>query len=374
MHILSIPERLDLGRENVVEGGEYVIDDQVGAQLMALCGSGTMDRLHEARTFPAAHEDWNGKSLVITRTGGFGDIVLLTPVLREIKRRWPRIHIAVSTMRHYAAVLENLPYVDAVAPWPLPLTTARGFDGWVFLENAVERNPRAREVHMTSLFGELCGLDTIEDMLPDYRVTFSEAKWAAQTFPRINGTRRVCVQPKTSARARNYPFEMCGAFTGELLKRGWEVFLMGERGDVKLDGKVAMNLRNVSEMGLTFRQSCAILAGSDCFVGSDSALVHVAGALGIPGVGLYGPFPWKLRTAYSPSIRGIQGVGDCSPCFHHTNPSRGNHFPDHCPSRSKGICGVLATIEPKRIVAMVEKIALNPGESGAVVPFEPQRN
>ena len=35
--------------------------------------------------------DWNGKRLLIHRFGGAGDLLFITPLLREIKERWPEI-------------------------------------------------------------------------------------------------------------------------------------------------------------------------------------------------------------------------------------------------------------------------------------------
>jgi ADP-heptose:LPS heptosyltransferase len=84
-----------------------------------------------------------------------------------------------------------------------------------------------------------------------------------------------------------------------------------------------------------------------------SALVHVAGALGLPAVGLYGPFPWQLRTVHAPSIHGINGTCRCSPCFWHDREAL---FPPDGPCATTGRCEALAGIEPRRIVAKLRKM------------------
>lgn len=365
MHLLSLPARLDLGQGNVIVPGEYLIDDLNAANLLVMAGGGKMTPLTAARGFGAngsrgTEYDWAGCKILLMRAGGYGDLVLLTPVLREIKRRWPTAHVAVCTMVNYGAVLANLPFVDEIVPYPITKAKADEFDAWVFYENAIENNPRAEVLHMTQVFAEIAGLgaDGVTDLHPAYAVKPSEAIWCNEAFPRVNGTRRVCIQIGASAIARVYPQQLMGAAIGLMVQRGWEVFLLGSKGEIKLPDNAPPLLRNLSEQGLTFRQSAAVVNTCDCFVGNDSALLHVAGALDVPGVGLYGPFPRKLRTAYSPSIHSLQGVpvSDVCPCFHHVNAAIHNHFPEKCPTKAQGICGTLAEIKPERIVSTVDKI------------------
>jgi ADP-heptose:LPS heptosyltransferase len=364
MHLLDLPERIELELEHPIEPGRYLLEDVNAAHLLVLAGGGQMvPYLQPVPLSPDALLE--SASVLFMRAGGFGDLVLLTPVLRELKRRSPATKIAVCTMRHYGVVLEGLPYVDEIVPYPPSEEKANSYSACVFYENAVERNPAAEQIHITDLFAMLAGIEGMDAAakLPEYRVKASEAIWANEMFPRQPGVRRVCIQVGTSSAARVYHRGQLGEATGKLTKDGWEVFLLGEKGEINLQGRTAPNLRNLADMGLSFRQSCAVLSTADAFLGSDSALLHVAGALAVPAVGLYGPFPWKLRTAYCPTTFAIQGTeirvggAPCSPCFHHVNSARRNHFPDHCPSKKKGFCEVLASITPDRIVGKLNQIA-----------------
>jgi len=355
MHILTLQDSVDLG-DQTIEQGRYIIDDLNAAHLLVLASRGQMTTLDEVRPLDE-NQDWNDKKILFMRAGGFGDLVLLTPVLREIKRRWPNCHLAISTMKHYAPVISNLELIDEIIEYPVPFDIGNSFNAWVFLENAIERNPRAREIHMTELFGEIAGVASIDNLLPEYRVKATEAIWANEAYPRVNGTKRCCIQVGTSALCRTYPRSKLSEVCIELLQRGWEVFLLGAKGEVKFDKAPPAGLRNLADANLTLRQSAAVMSQSDVFLGSDSALLHIAGALAVPAVGLYGPFPWHLRTKHCPTTVAISGNGACAPCFHHVNAARRNHFPTDCPSRSKGICEVLADISPARIVTKLEAIA-----------------
>lgn len=379
MHILTLPARLEIGPKDILDPGKYISTDIVAAQLLLMADGGEMTPLTEARPFltrataadPVPKDDWNGRRILFQRAGGFGDLVLLTPVLREIKRRWPTCHLAVSTMSHYSVALLNLPFVDEILPFPVPLSTAQTYNAWVFYENAVEKNPRAKEVHITELFGEIAGITEIADLRPEYRVKPTEAIWAQEAYPRKPGVRRVAIQVGAAVRIRRY--SNFGETAAEMTKRGWEVMILGTPNELPpMDPKkLHPLLHNLTAFNHTFRQSCAVLNNCDAFVGSDSALLHVAGALGVPAVGLYGPFPWRLRTAHCPTTVALSGVGECAPCFHHVGATMKNDFPEHCPSKKTGKCEVLDSIDYRRIVAKVDTIARDLSDSipDGVVPF-----
>jgi ADP-heptose:LPS heptosyltransferase len=96
------------------------------------------------------------------------------------------------------------------------------------------------------------------------------------------------------------------------------------------------------------------LATCDACIAPDSVFCHVAGALHIPTIALYGPFPWQLRTAHAPSIHALQGVAKCAPCFHHSRV--GEVFPRGEECENTGDCAALARISPSRIVSKIDSL------------------
>ncbi len=351
MHTLIVGRHFDFSPDDRIDPGEHFVEDISGAQILQLCNGGKMNQLTDKKPFDET-KDWNGKRILFMRVGGYGDLIMLTPIFREVKKRWPAAIVHVSTMHCYGQALKNLPFVDALVPYPLSAADGDSYDAWVFFENAIENNPRAHKVQMTELFAEIVGLSDIEDLRPEYRLTDEEKIWALIGFPRSN-MRRLCVQVTASAACRVYPQAQLTQVVQTLLKNGWEVFLMGAPGEI--GGNEVPGLRNLAGMRLTFRQSCAVINTADCVLAPDSALLHIAGALEVPAVGLYGPFPWELRTKHCPTTFALQGKGDCSPCFHHA--TKYAPFPEQCPSAKRGICQVLESIDPRTVVAKVEKMA-----------------
>lgn len=387
MHIINLNERIDLGPLDIVQPGTYLSEDLLGAQLLVLAGGGTMNELREARKplFSAPDADkelWTHQtnrdfigvpgqmkpctSILFGRTGGLGDLTLLTPVLREIKRRWPSVKIGVASIRDLQQSIQNLPFIDELLPYPVPVETANAYDGWVWLENAIENNPDAKELHSVDVVAKFIGLTLPDDCdkKQAYVVTPKERADVHEAYPRLPGVRRLCIQPKASAVCRTYT--KTGQVIAKFLEKGWEVFLLGREGEFKTEPKPG--LRCVTD-DWTFRHRAALVETCDCLLAPDSSLTHVAGALGVPCVALYGPFPWQVRTKYTPTTVTLtrkEGFS-CSPCFHHEKPGR--KFPANCPTKEKGFCGVLDAITPDSIVKAIEEIARKP-EEDKVVAFK----
>jgi ADP-heptose:LPS heptosyltransferase len=105
---------------------------------------------------------------------------------------------------------------------------------------------------------------------------------------------------------------------------------------------------------LTFAQSAAVLADCDLVIAPDSALCHVAGALRIPTLALYGPFPWELRTLHAPTIQGLNGTGcPIAPCHWH---DRSSHFPPNGPCHKTHRCEALASLEPQMLIQRAKEM------------------
>lgn len=374
MHILHLTSEFAFSPDDKIKPGVYLGEDLMLAQLLVMSGGGQMEPLRETRkplfSAPDADKDLlvahsyqadqtptlsPCHSILIGRTGGLGDLTLLTPVLREIKRRWPTVKIAVACIKELGQSIHNLPFIDEVLQYPVAREVADTYDGWIWLENAIEKNEDAKTLHSVDCVAKFIGLELPADMdkRQAYVVTDKERAWAQWAHPRINGVRRLCVQVGASARCRTYPQQKLGVVIAEMLKKGWEVFLLGQPGEIKVPEQHRPGLRIVAD-GATFRQRCALIESADCVLAPDSSLTHIAGALEIPAIALFGPFHWNVRTKYCPTTKALMRTEgfSCAPCFHHATPRA--QFPDNCPTKAKGICGVLDAIEPQKIVSEIE--------------------
>lgn len=336
----------------MVKPGRYFVEDLNCAELTVMAEPGSV-KIEPAPELPRFDEtkDWNGWHVLFMRSGGFGDSLFLSCILAELRRRWPKIIITVACRKARYAVFDGLGLTNGFIPTPVPMDIAAAFQAVVSFENTVELEKKKDYVQTLADSMGLTLPDGAESRWIRYEVSSLEKLWAFAKYKKRAGVKRLGVQVASGVRARTYPKEQSGQVALEMLKRGWEVFLFGGCGEAPQKQKVE-GLTNLTEKGLTFRESCALIPSCDVFLAPDSSLLHAAGALGVKAVGLFAVVPAAMRTAFAPSITAIEGRGACSPCFFHERS--GIQFPKNGPCATSGRCEVLAGISVERIVAAIE--------------------
>ncbi len=352
MHIVTTTKALFMGPSlGELPPGKWLCSDANAFELAMIAERGTVSMNHWIRDgFD------NPISIMVIRSGAIGDLLFLTPVLKALQDKYPKANIALSCFRKHHQILRDVPRLG-LYEYPLPFEISQHYDQVINLENVVEL---AGMKHATDAFAEACGVTLtnstpegfINEYVPIYAVSDDEALWAARTLPKGN-TPRVALQLRASVKNRDYPMAQWNEVIQGLVERGWEVLLYGSKGQVpKLPKGTPAQVIDCSSM--TFREAAAVLATCDAFCGVDSAFVNLCPALGVPAIGLYGPFPWESRTSHAPKTRALSGVGDCAGCA--WCPQGGRHFPPTMECAKTQVCSVLASIEPKRILAKIDQL------------------
>jgi len=99
---------------------------------------------------------------------------------------------------------------------------------------------------------------------------------------------------------------------------GAEVILLGAPPEAALARAIvqAANGAVIDLVGRTkMAEIPALLAACDLFIGNDSGLTHVAGAVGLPIVGLYGSTDPDATRPAAARLEIIRQPVSCSPCF-----------------------------------------------------------
>lgn len=337
-------------------GTTYLMDNSTAAGHMALGAEVSEIRNPHPGELPPGYDakaDIPNRRILLYRQGGIGDLLFFTPSIRRLRELHPDAAIDVCCHAPYAIVFDQNPNVSDCPAYPMPLEQVKTYDHAVFFEDVIETNPDAETMHAVDLMAKRIGVElSNRDM--EYTLQEPDFRAALTRFPRTPERPRIAIQVYASTPVRSWPEQHIANFVQACLMLGWEVFLFGSPGSVHSAGAARL-LTNLTQLESPpeLRESIAIMGTCDVLVAPDSSLIHIAGALGIPAVGLYGPFPWKLRTAYAPTTKSLTGVGFCSPCFHHT---KGEHiFPTDGPCQKSGICNVLGTITPERVMTATKQ-------------------
>lgn len=348
-----------------VPAGVYCLDNANAAESLARSEATLNEAKLNLRPF-RPDEDWNGRKVLFYRSGALGDLLFLTPTFREIKKRWANCKITVACLKQNQAILENNPDIDRLVEYPMAVDDFTKFDAYFVISDTIhDGNPETWDKHAVDIILEMGGLES-ENKELRYEISFDERRAAWARFPK--GTRqRIGVQLMASIGSRTWPKSHVAEFTKLAIKEGnFEVFWFGPpgcTGQARQEPPPFLTALDRCEPALSLRESIAVMSTCDAFLGPDSCLTHVVGALSIPTIALYGSFASETRTKYAHSIKAIdgeplrpgRGLQPCNPCRHSFRRFPFEVWPANGPCAQTNRCEVLASIEPEAVLTKLKR-------------------
>jgi len=295
--------------------------------------------------------------ILITRLRFLGDVVLTTPLIREVHRAFPEAYVAYLAEKPFGEILKNNPHLKEIISLErkeiasLPLTR-RAFAHAGFIKRLREGNfdlvidllgnprsgllslltgakyrlgpaRRGRRAYYTHLVPEpdglhhqieahleflrALGLDPSEADLQTEVFVSDEEKDEVRSFladNRLSSHPLIVIHPGASWPAKCWLPERFAQVATRLQRdlKASTVLLCGPN-EQGMTSEVLQAMRgkpHVAE-GLTIRQLTALLSECDLFITNDAGPLHIACALGRPTLALYGPgdptawFPYPLN-------------------------------------------------------------------------------
>ncbi len=266
---------------------------------------------------------WDGQavsSLLVFTAGGMGDRIQATPALRKASQL-AGVPIDVNCVSGEQIRPEwlGLPYIGNCLPSCVSQKLAESYEATLTWEGIIDK-PQAHSVPLHTLFAWYMGirLDP-EEEFPEYHILPGEER-LLYLPPKKPGMIRVGVVPGTNGPVRQWPPECWLKLMFDLSGHDdIEVVVLGHAGDGPVIKYVDQFLREFRTPGpmsnlldytghtSSVRDLAVAVQTCDVLVASDCGTLHLAGALSIPAVGLYGPFAYALRGTNLPSIVPIQG-------------------------------------------------------------------
>jgi hypothetical protein len=302
------------------------------------------------------------KTAVVFRLGGIGDILIITPVAKELKKRGYEVDAVFGSPTGDAAkLLENaklfrkiymyrrMPQngLDIVemedGDWAGIDFKKIGYDLVVDYKFAVELNSHWKQmangpgkewfVSQNSNYMNWCdimlawaGIDPTtvmdEDKIPVYIMEPDEEAWARKLLWNNKPDIVVSIQTNASSLVRTWyhPQRL-----PEEIKREYPDKVVNF---VVFDGEAWHHLKGKHDFPVVIpkdmdpiRASAALVGVSSVFIGADSGFSHIAEALKVPSVGIFTTVPAWTRTKYYKYAKTIEPIGDtfsgvqCRPCF-----------------------------------------------------------
>lgn len=150
----------------------------------------------------------------------------------------------------------------------------------------------------------------------------------------------------TFSLARRWPADHYAVVGAALARAGHPVLVVAGPGEESLAAQVSKRVGGAAvTLGppSTPRRLAALLRNCRLFVGNDSGVMHLAAAMGVPVVGVFGLTNHRAWGPYPPEAHRVVRLDlSCSPCLY---PGHGVGAPDGCPPRT-----CLTTLEPSAVV------------------------
>tara|TARA_Y100000310_G_C20606234_1_gene775627 strand:+ start:324 stop:1304 length:981 start_codon:yes stop_codon:yes gene_type:complete len=250
---------------------------------------------------------------ILRRVGGIGDVLMMTPALRELKRRFPEAALTVGVDRHttaediYYNLIENAPFIDH-------LVDARYVDRKKFyrcVDISAVCIPYERKGlpsrNRINLFANYLGLQDMEDSLPFYEVRPEEKAWANKYYSEKFPANSIVIALHTASneKKRSWPADQMLNFIRYMKYHIPSIkFLVIDQNQVYDNWEAIPGVVMIKHSKV--RNMAALIGKSDMFVGPDSGPMHIAGALQKKSVVVFGSIPPEARINHYKNHIGVR--------------------------------------------------------------------
>ena len=281
---------------------------------------------------------WNNRSevmkfdkILLLAQNALGDVILTTGFVKAVRDHFPESKIAF-LMAPFAAELMQLPFVDEVIAYTkgmpmfpvirkiwrydvamcldfkyrsavipffarIPVRAGIAHKRKLFMTHAVARNPKHEEMyfgdHLVDIMDRAIGLKLTGDVSHLYvaAATTKDRNKADEMLVDIEWEGiKIAIAPFSSTTMKDWGIEKYRAFMDILRKRYTTIQFILIGGENECGRGFPVLSDTVDLRGkLKITETAEVLRRMDYFIGSCSAPVHVATAVGLPSMVFYGP-------------------------------------------------------------------------------------
>ena len=200
--------------------GRWIASDQNAFEIALLADRNTVAL--QAVGYRNFKEDATKENLLIIAACAWGDLLFLTPVLRELRRTNPNSKLGLACFKTHHPLFDSSGIDIDLQPYPVDVTVVETYDAVISLENTL---PKKTDTHATDLFAQELDV-VVTDYRPSYAISVEESKLSEISYPKKDRP-RVALQLMSSVPNRDYPIKQWLEVVRGIINRGWDVIVMG---------------------------------------------------------------------------------------------------------------------------------------------------
>ncbi len=291
-------------------------------------------------------------------SGGYGDQIMSWPVCQILHAAGFEVHVLVDPGNQ--SCWWGFPWVKSVHVLPFAYDTMVMFDYFVFFDHVANLDEHPGQEHPVDIMLRKIGIDpvSVDRVAKRVRPVFTPADLTAAE--RLKGQDYAIYQLASANPTRSLPPKdsvfLLDKLSSEFRGLKWIVAADAYVAPGYTEALAPLLQRDNVEAWNddNLRALWAVTENAKVVVGPDSMMVHVAGSLSVPCVGLWGLTSPDSRARYYDNHYPIWHQTACpmAPCF-----TYGINFPVYCPPRpARDLCEVMAAISPQHVIDHVRNI------------------
>jgi heptosyltransferase-2 len=282
----------------------------------------------------------------IIRSQGMGDILLSVVVVEALSRVHPGSEITFHALPQYHPILKRFDFIDRVGTMEDIDTSTVLVD----LMGKIDYLPLCNKDHRLDLLADEAGVS--RDLL-NYDFSFApsttEKRWATKFLKELGVTKKnklIGLHIKSYADIRTWDssYDLVKLVLKKLPASYKVILFEKER---HIPPKALRTKRVINATGeTTLTQLLSLVNACSIIVAPDSGIMHLAGMMKRPFIGLFGPIDPDFRIRYYSTGEALWGRNGCAPCWDwQTQACHGDMY-KRC----------LRDITPKMVLERVERL------------------
>jgi len=272
-------------------------------------------------------QNLDGKTLLVFRQGGIGDLLFIQPNLIYLKEKYPTCIIKFACGPQYQDMVKEWDCIDDVIDLPFNVTEMFRSDYQCFFEGVIERCKEAEKICSYNLFTKWMGLNLEDNLLIPKQKANEESTLKNKEILKEFGIEEkdfIIVQMRASSPIRTPRPEVWIKLINMLTEKGHNILITDSPhnastiDDFILKLKDKEKVKNFCQYSKTIADTISMVSLSKLSIATDSALSHISESLGIKNFAIMGPFPGRVRFSTYKCNDWIDCIKEeCSPCFTH---------------------------------------------------------